>query len=155
MNDGFKKVTSTTVRLRNRDLPLELMFHHIALAQSTVSLQLKIFQWMQGGGGWGWWMKCEIKPLGASTINLAHSGIKRTFQIISTIDACELSPLRRIKVNSATGGFPLHLRIMSLYYTINEDKCRSIYPKHRSVDIPVFIFPLDSTLLRCVGEMGN
>lgn len=51
MAEYIFKVMSTTVRLRNRDLPVELMFHHIALAQSTVSLQLKIFQWVKRGGG--------------------------------------------------------------------------------------------------------
>lgn len=94
---------STTGRVRNRDLPVELMFHQITLAQSTVSRERKIFQRMQGDE----WSasKRKIKPLCAPTIILAHTREKDLSDHIN--DQCvRAQPCRKDKVNAATGGFP-------------------------------------------------
>lgn len=128
----------TTGRRRNRALPVELMVHPMALARSTVTLELKTFQWMQR------WVK-RFKTLNQSSVCIQHQ--------LSTLEEKDLSdrindqfmwaePSKEDEVSTATGGL-LEPRIESLYDPINQDERSKVYPKHKSVML-VFLCPLPS-----------
>lgn len=130
LTENKVKVTGTTGRRRNRALPVELMVHPMALARSTVTLQLKMFQQMQR------WVE-RFKTVNQSSMCIQHQ--------LSTLEEKDLSdrindqfmwaePSKEDEVSAATGG---------LLYPINQDERSNVYPKHKSV-VLVFLCPLPS-----------